>query len=46
MGVVTASLGERPGVAVAQLSTDRLEQVRTTNPALALRRFSVVPKEN
>ncbi|QRP49894.1 carbon-nitrogen hydrolase family protein [Amycolatopsis sp. FDAARGOS 1241] len=45
MGVVAASLGERPGVAVAEVSADRLEQVRTTNPALALRRFAVVPKE-
>ncbi|MGW4486345.1 carbon-nitrogen hydrolase family protein [Amycolatopsis sp. NPDC004368] len=46
MGVVSASLGERPGVAVADISTDRLEQVRATNPALALRRFSVVAKRN
>ncbi|MEV4598052.1 carbon-nitrogen hydrolase family protein [Amycolatopsis sp. NPDC049253] len=46
MGVVAASLGEAPGVAVAEISAGRVDQVRATNPALALRRFAVVPRED
>lgn len=41
MGVVCASLGEAPGVAVGLLSTDRVREVREKNPALQLRRFRV-----
>lgn len=44
MGVVVASLGEQVGVAVGELSADRLTEVRAKNPALALRRFTVVAK--
>jgi predicted amidohydrolase len=43
MGVVLADAGERPGVGVAWLSRERLDAVRSTNPALSLRRYSVVP---
>lgn len=41
MGVELAALGEQPGVAVAEITLERLESVRQTNPALALRRFGV-----
>ncbi|MGN6127822.1 MAG: carbon-nitrogen hydrolase family protein [Humibacter sp.] len=44
MGVTLADAGERPGVAVAWIDRGRLAQVREINPALALRRYSVVPK--
>jgi predicted amidohydrolase len=43
-GVVIASIGDEPGIAVAELSRDRLTEVRRVNPALALRRFDVVPR--
>ncbi|WP_396919060.1 carbon-nitrogen hydrolase family protein [Mycolicibacterium sp.] len=43
MGVVVAALGEEEGCATAQLDHARIERVRAKNPALALRRFSVVP---
>lgn len=45
MGVALADAGERAGVALAWLSRERLDQVRTTNPALSLRRYSVLPKD-
>lgn len=44
MGVELAALGEQPGVAVAWLERERLEQVRRVNPALALRRYRVTPR--
>jgi predicted amidohydrolase len=44
MGVVVASLGEQVGTAVGELSADRLAEVRAKNPALELRRFTVVAK--
>lgn len=44
MGVELAALGEQPGIAVAWLERDRLEQVRRVNPALALRRYRVLPR--
>jgi predicted amidohydrolase len=44
MGVELAGLGETTDVAVAEISLARVEQVRTVNPALALRRFAVVVK--
>jgi deaminated glutathione amidase len=44
MGVVLASLGEEAGVVSAALSPARIEQVRAKNPALALRRFTVVER--
>lgn len=43
MGVELATVGETKDVAVATLTLDRLASVRTINPALALRRFGVVP---
>jgi predicted amidohydrolase len=44
MGVTLAALGETTGVAVAEVSTARLRAVRERNPALALRRYRVVPR--
>ncbi|MBX7448374.1 carbon-nitrogen hydrolase family protein [Mycolicibacterium sp. 3033] len=44
MGVVLASLGEDAGVVSAQLSPARVEGVREKNPALRLRRFTVVER--
>ncbi|MDS1270604.1 carbon-nitrogen hydrolase family protein [Lipingzhangella sp. LS1_29] len=43
MGVVVAELGERTAVAAAELSIERVTEVRTRNPAVSLRRFSVTP---
>ncbi|MDO9398115.1 MAG: carbon-nitrogen hydrolase family protein [Herbiconiux sp.] len=44
MGVTIASLGEREDVAVAWVDPARIDAVRRTNPALALRRFTTVPR--
>lgn len=44
MGVELVTIGEESGVAVAWISRERLESVRTLNPALALRRFGTVPR--
>ncbi len=44
MGVVLAALGEREDVAVAFPTAERIAEVREVNPALALRRFRVVPR--
>ncbi|WP_431220819.1 carbon-nitrogen hydrolase family protein [Leifsonia xyli] len=44
MGVTLAGLGETTGVAVAEVSAARLREVRERNPALALRRYRVVPR--
>lgn len=44
-GVTLAALGEEPGVGVATVDRDRLERVRAVNPALARRRYRVVPGE-
>ena len=44
MGTALASLGEQTfEVATAGVSAERVEAVRATNPALAMRRFSVSP---
>ncbi|XVQ13952.1 carbon-nitrogen hydrolase family protein [Spirillospora sp. CA-255316] len=43
MGVVVASLGEGTGIAAAEVSPDRVAEVRAKNPALRLRRFGVTP---
>lgn len=43
MGVVLASAGEAPGIAVAELDRARLQAVRQRNPSLANRRFTVTP---
>jgi predicted amidohydrolase len=42
MGVVAAGLGEDTGVVAAEVSAERIAAVRAKNPALALRRFTVV----
>ncbi|MBG6214351.1 MAG: carbon-nitrogen hydrolase family protein [Cryobacterium sp.] len=44
MGVALASLGENADVAVAFLTPTRVTAVRAVNPALALRRFTVIPR--
>jgi predicted amidohydrolase len=46
MGVVLASSGESVDVAVATISPNRVATVRQVNPALQLRRFAVVPRQN
>jgi deaminated glutathione amidase len=43
MGVEVATVGENTDVALAWASPARLAEVRQINPALALRRFQVVP---
>jgi predicted amidohydrolase len=43
MGVHMVEIGEATDVAVAWISPQRLAEVRARNPALALRRYSVVP---
>lgn len=43
MGVEIAAIGEESDVAVAYLSRSRIARVRSINPALALRRYGVVP---
>ncbi|MFB2581697.1 carbon-nitrogen hydrolase family protein [Herbiconiux sp. P15] len=45
MGVTIASLGEREDVAVAWVEPARIDEVRRVNPALALRRFTVTPRD-
>ncbi|AXH96324.1 carbon-nitrogen hydrolase family protein [Ornithinimicrobium avium] len=45
-GVTLAGVGEVPGIGVAVLDRDRLTQVRSVNPALARRRYRVVPDED
>ncbi|WP_067688512.1 carbon-nitrogen hydrolase family protein [Nocardia jejuensis] len=40
-GAVLAELGDQPGIATARVDLEHLAQVRTTNPSLALRRYSV-----
>jgi predicted amidohydrolase len=44
MGVELVTIGETTDVAVAWVATERVESVRARNPALALRRFTVVPR--
>ncbi|WP_338029106.1 carbon-nitrogen hydrolase family protein [Agromyces chromiiresistens] len=44
MGTELAGLGEQAGVAVAWVSRERVAAVRRVNPALALRRYAVVPR--
>jgi predicted amidohydrolase len=43
MGVELVTIGEIQDVALAWLSDSRVAQARSVNPALELRRFSVVP---
>lgn len=44
MGVELATIGEQSAVAVAEVSPQRIAEVRALNPALALRRFTVTPR--
>ena len=44
MGVELVTIGEVTDVAVGWVSPDRVASVRERNPALALRRFAVVPR--
>jgi predicted amidohydrolase len=44
MGVELATIGEATDTAVAWISPGRVREVRKVNPALALRRFGVVPR--
>jgi deaminated glutathione amidase len=44
MGVEIATIGELTDVAIATISPARVDQVRALNPAVALRRFSVVER--
>jgi predicted amidohydrolase len=44
MGVELAGLGEEVGTAVAWITPARVSEVRRINPALQLRRFTVVPR--
>lgn len=43
-GVTLAELGEQEGLALADLDPARIREVRTANPALTLRRYTVVPR--
>ncbi|WP_400999419.1 carbon-nitrogen hydrolase family protein [Agromyces sp. GXQ0307] len=45
MGVEVATIGEQTDVVLSWLSTDRIAEVRKRNPALALRRFAVVVRD-
>ena len=45
MGVVLTSLGERTGTTTAELTRERLAEVRAKNPALELRRFTVAARD-
>lgn len=44
MGTRIAGLGEETGVVAAAVSAERVAEVRTRNPSLRLRRFTVVPR--
>lgn len=44
MGVELATIGENSDVAVASIRPSRVAEVRALNPALALRRFTVIPR--
>ncbi len=44
-GVPIASIGTGTGVALAWVSREAVERVRLVNPALAARRYAVVPKD-
>ncbi|MFP7760948.1 carbon-nitrogen hydrolase family protein [Marisediminicola sp. LYQ85] len=45
MGVELATVGDDTDIAVAWASSARIASVRDTNPALRLRRFTVVPRD-
>ena len=43
-GETLAELGEERGIAVADLDPARIREVRAANPALRLRRYTVLPR--
>lgn len=43
-GAVLAGAGAEPGIAVAEIDTERIAAVRATNPSLANRRFDVAAR--
>ncbi|WP_017627093.1 carbon-nitrogen hydrolase family protein [Nocardiopsis chromatogenes] len=45
MGTRIVAMGEQTGVAVGRIDPERVAEVREKNPALRLRRFTVVPRE-
>lgn len=45
MGISLAMIGDDVGIARAPLSTERLDTIRRTNPALTLRRFTIQTKQ-
>lgn len=44
LGISIATIGEEVGIAQAELKPGRISSARVTNPALAARRFRVVPR--
>lgn len=44
MGIALSSLGEAAGITFGEVNADRIDAVRTKNPSLANRRFSVSPR--
>ena len=42
MGITLGEIGERSGIAVADATPQRVAEVRSVNPPLANRRFTVV----
>ena len=44
VGATLAELGEEGGIAIADLDPARIREVRTANPALRLRRYTVLPR--
>src|SRR5690625_137553 len=45
MGIALAAVGEAQGLGIAVVERERLDHVRTVNPALTLRRYGVVPAD-
>jgi predicted amidohydrolase len=44
MGVILCSAGQAPGLALAEVTTERVAAVRAVNPSLSMRRFATVPR--
>lgn len=44
MGVPLATVGEAQGIAITNVNSQRIEDVRKINPAINLRRYKVIPK--
>ncbi|MEV5650381.1 carbon-nitrogen hydrolase family protein [Nocardia sp. NPDC052254] len=42
-GALLAELGDADGIATSRIDLDHLRQIRTTNPSLSLRRFTIEP---